>query len=84
MFVNNIPFLIIVYRGIRFITVEHKTNHTDKQLSISLKIIMHIYSRGKMVVQTILMDVEFGKTIDELTDQTMVNNYATKEHIYDI
>ena len=37
-----------------------------------------------MVVQTILMDMEFDKTINELTKQTVINIYATKEHVADI
>ena len=63
MFVNNIPFLITMYRGIIFITVEHVPTRTAKQLSKSLKIIICLYSRGNMFVQTILIDMYFEKQL---------------------
>ena len=37
-----------------------------------------------MVLQNILMDTEFYKTIDELMECTAVNNSAAKEHISEI
>ena len=37
-----------------------------------------------MVVQTVLMDMEFDKTIDELSDQTVVDTSAAQEHVAEI
>ena len=62
-FVNNILFLITMYWGIRFITVEHVPTCTANQLSKSLRRILCSYSCGSMVVQNILMDIEFEKQL---------------------
>ena len=37
-----------------------------------------------MIVKTILMDMEFVKTIDELMVQTVVNTFVAKKHIAEI
>ena len=37
-----------------------------------------------MIVQTILMDMEFDKTADHLMDSTVVNTSAAKEHVAEI
>ena len=84
MFVNNIPFLITMSRKIKFITVEHIPTRTAKQLSKGLKRVMRLYSRAGMIVQTILMDMEFDKTADHLMDSTVVNTSAAKEHVAEI
>jgi len=84
MFVNNVPFLITMSRGIKFITVEHVKSRTAKQLSRSLVRIMQLYSRGSMIVQTILMDMEFDSTVNELMGKTVVNTSAAKEHVAEI
>ena len=81
MFVNNIPFLITMSSGIKFVTVEHITIRTSKQLSKDPKIIMKFYARGSMIVKPILMNVELDSTKDELMGKTVVNNSASKEHV---
>ena len=63
MFVNIAPFLITMACGIKFVTIEHIPTPTGKQLSKSLKKVMKIYSRSSMIVHTVLMDMEFDKTI---------------------
>ena len=37
-----------------------------------------------MIVQTVLMDMEFDKTVDELSDKTVVNTSAAREHVAEI
>jgi hypothetical protein len=81
MFVNGIAFLVTMSRGIKFITAEHIPTRTAKQLSKSLKRIMQLYSRGGMVVQTILMDMEFDKTVEPLMVEVTVNTSAAREHV---
>ena len=78
MFVNNVPVLITMYRGIKFVTVEHIPSRTAKQLSKKLKIIMDLYSKDSMIVQTILMDLEFDSTNDEFMVKTVVNTLSAK------
>ena len=65
MFFNIIPFLITISLGIRFITVEHVPTCTAKQLSKIIRIILSLYAHGNMIVKSILMGMEFDKTIDE-------------------
>ena len=33
-----------------------------------------------MLVQTVLMDIDFDKTMDEMMENTIVNTFAAKEH----
>ena len=84
MFVNSVPFLVTSSRGIKFVTAEHLQSRTAKQLSKSLKRIMCLYSRGGMIVQTILMDMEFDKTKSELMDKVVVNTTAAREHVAEV
>ena len=42
---------------------------------------MKIYSRSAMIVQTVLMDMEFDNNIDNLMENVVVKTSATKEHV---
>ena len=81
MFVNNTTFLTTMSPVIKFMTVEHIPSSKDKQLSKNLKITMKLYSRGRIIVQTILMDMEFDSTKDELMGKIVFNTSAAKEHV---
>ena len=81
MFVDNTTFLIIMYPGIKFMTVEQIPISKDKQLSKKLKTTMKFYSRSRMIVQTILMDMELYSTKDELMRKIVDNTSAAKEHV---
>ena len=81
MFVNNIPFFITMSCGIKFVTVEYLRTRTAKELSKNLKRVMKLYGRGSMIVQNILMDMEFDSTKDELMGKTVVDTSAAKEHV---
>ena len=81
MFVNSASFLITVPRGINFVTVEHMPTRMDKQLIKSLKLVMIIYSRSGMIVHTVLMDLDFDKTIDNLMEYVVVDTFATQYHV---
>ena len=83
-FVKNVAFLVTMSRDIRFATVEFIRTRTAKQLIKSLKIAMKLYTRGSMQVKNILMDMELDKTVNELMDNVVANNYAAKEHVYQI
>ena len=84
MFLNVAPLLITMSVGIKFVTVEHIPTCTDKQLSKYSKQVMTIYSRSGMIVQTVLMDTEFDKTIYEIMGNVSVNNSAAKEYVTEI
>ena len=84
MFVNNIPFLVTLPRGIKSVTAENIKPRTGKQLAKSIKRVMQVYSRGGTIVQTVLMSMEFGKTVSELSGRTVVNTSAAREHVTEI
>ena len=53
MFVNNLPFLVSVARGLNFITVEYTKTRTEKALAGCVQHIMDMYGRGGFQVGTI-------------------------------
>jgi hypothetical protein len=59
MFVNGIPFLVSVVRGLNLVTAEHTLLCTAKQLADGIQRIMDLYSRGSFQVGTILIDNNF-------------------------
>ena len=81
MFVNSIPLLITMYCGIKFVTDKQIPRSTTNKLSKNLKILIDLYSRGSMILQTILMDMEFDSTKDELMGRKVVKTSAAKEHV---
>ena len=81
VFVNDVPFLITVSQCIKFVMVKHISTCTANQLSKYLKQVMKLYSRSGTIVQTILVDIEFYSTIDELMRNFIVNNSVSKEHV---
>ena len=68
-------------RGFKFVTVEYTSSCTAKEISKKLKRVMKLYDRGSMIVQTILMYMEFDSTKYELMGKTMVNTSAAKGHV---
>ena len=61
MFVNGVPFLVSVARGLNLITAKFLPTHTAKSLGSTIDQIKHLYGRGGYKVGTILMDNEFKK-----------------------
>ncbi len=59
MFVNGIPFLVCVLRGLNLITAKYTPSCTAKQLAADIHCMMDVYSRGGFVVGTILADNKF-------------------------
>ncbi len=80
MFVNGIPFLVSVARGLNLVTAEHMPTRTAKQLAADIVHVMDLYSRGGFQVGTVLMDNEFKK-LRNLVPVLAMNTTATKEHV---
>ena len=59
MFVNGVPFLVSVARGLNLITAEHILSCTAKLLATGITRIIDLYARGGFQVGQILMDNEF-------------------------
>jgi hypothetical protein len=83
MFVNGVPFLVSVARGLNFITVEHTKTRTAKNLAECVRHIIDMYSRGGFQVGTVLMDNEF-ESLRNLIPILSINTTAAKEHVPEI
>jgi hypothetical protein len=84
MFVNSIPFLVLVLRNINLITIEHAPKHCSaSKLGYFLQCIINIYTDKGFCVQTILMDNESNKAQDHVPTIDM-NTPAASEHIAEI
>jgi hypothetical protein len=83
MFVNGVPFLVSLARGLNLLTCEFLPVRTAKSLASRIEQIKHLYGRGGFTVGTILMDNEFEK-IRPLVPNLHINTTAAKEHVPEI
>jgi hypothetical protein len=83
MFVNGVPFLVSMARGLSLVTAEHMPTRTAKQLVAGIVRVMDLYLRGGFQVGTVLMDNEFEK-LWNLVPVLAVNTTATKEHVPEV
>jgi hypothetical protein len=86
MFVNKIPFLLIISRNIRFITGTALNNRTEKSIVAALKEIHGIYRKRGFRITNVLGDGEFectrGFVANDLKSE--LNIYGEDEHVPDI
>lgn len=68
MFVNGLSFFITKSRGIKLITVQFLPSRTVNRLVESFYAVMRVYRRGGFIVETCLMDIEFTKIVDKVTE----------------
>ena len=83
MFVNRVPFLVSMARGLNLVTAEHMPTRTAKQLAAGIVRVMDLYSRGGFQVGMVLMDNEFKKT-PNLVPVLAVNTTVAKEHVPEV
>ena len=83
MFVDSVPFLVSVARGINLITAEFTPVRTAKRLAGHVKNILRLYARAGVMVSTVLMDNEFEKLV-ALLPTLVTNSTAAREHIMEI
>jgi hypothetical protein len=83
MFVDGIPFLVSVSRGINLITAEFTPVRTAKNLANNIKHILQVYSRGGFRITTLLMDNEFESLVP-LLPSIVANTTAAREHVSEI
>jgi hypothetical protein len=79
-FVDKTAFLLTVSRQIKFITAEYVATRTAKNLTTHMERVVEVYKRAGFNVRTILMDGEFEK-IKNLMSQVVCNTTAAKEHV---
>ncbi len=61
MFVNGVPFLVSVARGLNLVTAEFTPSRTAKQLATGITRMIDLYARRDFQVGTVLMDNEIEK-----------------------
>ncbi len=83
MFVNRVPFLVSVSRGINLITAEYRPSCMAKHLAVGITRVMDSYLRGGFHVGTVLMDNEFKK-LGNLLPILVVNTTAVEEHVPEV
>ena len=83
MFVNGVPFLVSVARGLNLVTAEFTSSQTAKQLAAGITQMIDLYARGGFQVGTVLMDNEFEK-LQNLVPILAINTTAAKEHVPEV
>ena len=83
-FVNEIPFLVALFRGIKFVTVKHIRTQKAKQLSNSLAKVCGLYGRASYNVKVILLDMEFEPVEDIMPENVNCNFAAKRKHVGEI
>jgi hypothetical protein len=83
MFVNGVPFLVSVARGLNLVTAEFTPSRRAKQLAAGITRMMDLYTCGGFQVGTVLMDNEFEK-LRNLVPILAINTTAVREHIPEV
>jgi hypothetical protein len=83
MFVNGIPFLVSVSRGLNFITAKHTSSQTAKNLAAVISCIMELYAKGSFQVGTVITGNEFV-SLWNLMPIININTTMAHEHVPEI
>ncbi len=83
IFVNGVPFLVSVARGLNLLMTKHTPSRAANNLAAGIKRVMAVYSCGDFCMGTILMDNEFEK-LGDLVPDIAVNTTAAKEHMPEV
>jgi hypothetical protein len=83
MFVNGVPFLVSVARGLNLVTTKFTPSCTAKQLAAGITRMIDLYARGGFQVGTVLMDNEFKK-LRNLVPILAINTTAAREHVPEV
>ena len=65
---------------LKFVTVEHTLVHTAKSLVKHIKRVVQVYDRAGFTVRYVMMDGEFEK-VKELLTNIVYNTTSAKEHV---
>jgi hypothetical protein len=83
MFVNGVPFLVSVSRGLNLVTAEFTPSCMAKQLAAGIRRVMDLNLRGGFHVGNVPMDNEFKK-LRNLVPILIVNTTAAKDHVPEV
>ncbi len=79
LFVNGLPFLVTLSRGISLATIEYLPSRTAKCLVHTLRRVFRVYGTGGYVIQMTLMDIDFEK-LKPMLPEIALNTTAAREH----
>jgi hypothetical protein len=82
-FVNGVPFLVSVAKGLNLVTVEFTPSRTAKPLAASITRMIDLYARGGFQVGTVLMDNKFEK-LQNLVPILAIKTTAAMEHVPEV
>ena len=82
-FVNGVPFLGSMARGLNLVAAEFTPSQTAKQLAAGITQMIALYARGGFQVGMVLMDNEFEK-LRNLVPILAINTTAAKEHVLEV
>jgi hypothetical protein len=83
MFVNGVPFLVSIARGLNLVTAKFMPAHTAKQLAAGITQMIDLYTWGGFQVGTALMDNKF-ENLQNLVPILAINIMAAKEHLPEV
>eukprot|EP00804_Cyclotella_cryptica_P005483 CCRYP_003006-RA/>CCRYP_003006-RA protein AED:0.20 eAED:0.20 QI:0/-1/0/1/-1/0/1/0/138 len=84
MFVSGLPFLVTLFRCVRYVTVQFMPRRTAGELANAIKLVMTLYQRAGFICQAALMDEEFEKLKQKLVNLIEVNITSKNEHVPEI
>jgi hypothetical protein len=83
MFINGVPFLVSVSRGLNLVTAEYTPSCTAKQLAAGIRRVMNLNLCGGFHVGTVLIDNEFKK-LRNLVPILVLNTTAAKKQVLEV
>ncbi len=83
MFVNGLPFLVTLLRGISLVPINILLSRIANYLASSIEWVVRIYWRASFIVQTSMTDMEFEK-LKDLLPNIAPNTTATQEYVGEI
>jgi hypothetical protein len=83
MFINSLPFVVTSSRGLNLVTIDYLPSRITKHLVHSFEQVFKICATAGSVVQVAMMDIEFEKLKDLITNVTL-NTTAAREHVGEI
>jgi hypothetical protein len=80
MFMNCVPFLVSMSRGLNLIMAEHTPSRTAKNIAAGITRILALYAHGGFQVRTVLIDNKF-ESLQNLVLILVINTNAAKEYV---
>ena len=83
MFVNKVPFLVIIIRGLKFTMIYYISSNTDIALVSSINKIVIYYKSHGLHVGTMFVDPEF-QFLEEKVVSTALNTTGARDDVLEV